>query len=50
MQVKKNNKKKYYDVGFCFSFSKENHNLYNLDTGPVDASLELLFLEMMSDR
>ena len=33
-----------------FSFFKENFKLYNLDTGPVGASLELLFLEMMSDR
>ena len=35
---------------FVFRFSKENLKLYNLDTGPVGASLELLFLEMMSDR
>ena len=35
---------------FLFPFSKENFKLYNLDTGPVGASLELLFLEMMSDR
>ena len=37
-------------LGFVFRFSKENLKLYNLDTGPVGASLELLFLEMMSDR
>jgi hypothetical protein len=44
------NKKNFMMLVFVFRFKKKILELYNLDTRPVGASLELLFLEMMSDR